>query len=34
MLPYKEQEVPIENGEFCRLVNIPLYAVSYGTAAT
>ena len=30
MLPYKEQDVPLENGESCRLVNIPLYAVSYG----
>jgi hypothetical protein len=33
MLPYKEQDVPLENGEFCRLVNIPLYAVSNGVAA-
>ena len=32
MLPYKEQDVPLENGESCRLVNIPLYAVCYGAS--
>lgn len=31
MLPYKEQEVPLENGESCRLVNLPLYAVGWCT---
>ena len=30
MLPYKEQDVPLRNGATCRLVNIPLCAISYG----
>ena len=29
MLPYKEQDVPLENGESCKLVNIPLCAISF-----
>ena len=30
MLPYKEQDVPLRNGATCRLVNVPLCAISYG----
>lgn len=30
MLPFKEQDVPLRNGATCRLVNVPLCAISYG----
>ena len=28
MLPYIEQTIPLEGGATCKLINIPLYAVS------
>lgn len=34
MLPYKEQNVPLENGGSCKLVNIPLCAISFALNET
>lgn len=33
MLPFKDQVVPLRNGAACRLVNVPLFAISYGVTA-
>ena len=30
MLPFEEQKITIDDGDFCNLVNLPLYAISSG----